>query len=97
MFFSKHALERLAGRLASIVSRTEVTQVVAKQRFEVGETHVHIKDLPKRVTIMEGDRQVVGDQVWAVYRRSSQTDQGCVATVMIRGRNQPARGDKRIS
>ena len=83
---SKHANERLSGRMAGIVTRNEVIAAIYEAGdMGVGETAVIFKRLPKTISMRDCDGSVsTGNMVLAVFRRSSPSDAGCVTTVELR-------------
>ena len=84
--FSKHANDRLNGRMSGIVSQREIQAAVYEAgKLGVGETAIKVKRLPRVITVSDRDGSVSqGDVVIAVYRRSNLLDAGCVTTVELR-------------
>ena len=86
--FSKHANDRLNGRMSGIVTKHEILAAVrAVGNLDLGETAIKVKRLSRVMTVTDLDGSISqGDVVVAVYRRSSLLDAGCVATIELRCR-----------
>lgn len=79
---SNHVQNRVCSRLQGLVTLAEIEQAIKTVPSSMNPMLVLVKDLGRRVKIVERDTVITGDIVWIVIRNQ------VVTTVMIRRRTQ---------
>ena len=94
MKWSGHAQDRVVNRLRLPVNLIgQINNKIEGITFQVGETWVKVASLKKSITIGDGRDVIGGDTLYVIYKRKSDNDSGVVATVELRYRSQPVKGD----